>query len=228
MAKAKRQTVEYFPHMVTHGKTIYVLEAQWGNDGYAFWFKLLELLGSADGHSYDCSNDSDWQYLRAKMGVPEEKARDILNLLASIGAIDRDLWEGREIVWSENFIDNLRELYSRRTVGLPTKPFCEGAESSAGIAKPNHEETEQHLRTFNLFWAMYPNKKGKKTAMAKWLKIKPGKEIFGAIMAGLEEYKKSDQWQRDNGQYIPHPATFLNQERWNDELQVKEKAWYDD
>ena len=47
MARPAKTSVDYFPHMAHSGKTIAILEARWGNDGYAFWFKLLELLGTA-------------------------------------------------------------------------------------------------------------------------------------------------------------------------------------
>lgn len=66
MARPKKQTVDYFPHFVKCGRTIYILENRFGNDGYAFWFKLLEILGESEGHFYDCSNLSNWEYLLAK------------------------------------------------------------------------------------------------------------------------------------------------------------------
>jgi hypothetical protein len=52
MARPTKQTVDYFPHDCHHGQTIYILEKRFGNDGYAFWFNLLELLGSSEGALY--------------------------------------------------------------------------------------------------------------------------------------------------------------------------------
>ena len=40
------------------------------------------------------------------------------------------------------------------------------------------------------------------------------------IVKSVEEHKLSDQWLRDNGQFIPHPQTWLNQRRWEDEVEV--------
>ena len=45
MARPRKQTVDYFPHYCKCGRTIFILENRFGNDGYAFWFKLLEILG---------------------------------------------------------------------------------------------------------------------------------------------------------------------------------------
>lgn len=55
MGRSNRQTADYFPHYVGEkSRTKFILEKNWENDGYAFWFKLLELLCAADGQYYDC------------------------------------------------------------------------------------------------------------------------------------------------------------------------------
>ena len=38
------------------------------------------------------------------------------------------------------------------------------------------------------------------------------------MIRAVEAQKNTPQWVRDGGQYIPHPSTWLNQERWRDEL----------
>lgn len=73
---------------------------------------------------------------------------------------------------------------------------------------------------FNEFWSAYPRKVGKKDAVKAWKKLKPDDALRKAILDGVGRWKQSDQWQRDNGQYIPYPATFLNGERWNDDCSL--------
>ena len=51
--RPKKAIVDYFPHFVSHGKTMFTIEMKYGNDGYAFWFKLLEILGSTENHYID-------------------------------------------------------------------------------------------------------------------------------------------------------------------------------
>ena len=85
---------------------------------------------------------------------------------------------------------------------------------------PAREETQG----FELFWSDYPRKEGKKAARKAWDKIKPGQDQLGQILNALRIQKKSDQWTRDGGQYIPHPATWLNGERWKDETVVPARA----
>jgi hypothetical protein len=71
---------------------------------------------------------------------------------------------------------------------------------------------------FDLFWTAYPRKVGKGAARKAWAKIKPGKVLVGKILSAVEFAKASVDWRRENGRFIPHPATWLNQDRWDDEL----------
>ena len=122
MARPQKKTVEYFPHYAKSGRTIYILEAKYGNDGYAFWFKLLELLCDTEGQVYDCGNAVNWEFLTAKTRVTSEKAEEILDTLASLCAIDGDLWKEHRTIWVENLINHLSSVYSKRNVELPKKP----------------------------------------------------------------------------------------------------------
>lgn len=111
MARHSTNTVEYFPHIAKQGKTLFILEGQFGNDGYAFWFKLLEVLAGSENHVYNASGDTDWHYLVAKGKVSSESATEILSLLAQLGNIDRELWENGKIIWCQALVDNLSEVY---------------------------------------------------------------------------------------------------------------------
>jgi hypothetical protein len=125
MGRPSKGGVDYFPHNTTSGKTIFTLESKFGNDGYAFWFKLLEILGCQDSLSYDCNNIPDWEYLIAKTKVSEVSATEILNTLSKLGAIDSELW-GQKIIWVQKFTDNLTPVFKKRHTETPDKPsFCD-------------------------------------------------------------------------------------------------------
>ena len=73
---------------------------------------------------------------------------------------------------------------------------------------------------FEIFWSAYPTKVGKQPARKAFDKVKvPVKTLVDAI----ERQKCSSQWSKDGGQYIPNPATWLNQQRWEDILPEAEK-----
>ena len=73
---------------------------------------------------------------------------------------------------------------------------------------------------FDAFWSAYPRKVGKGAAEKAWKKISPDAETVSLILSALEVQKGCEQWRRENGQYIPYPATWLNQRRWEDEPNV--------
>lgn len=125
MGRNKTNTVDYFPHIAKPGKTLFILEGQFGNDGYAFWFKLLEILSSTENHFYDASKITEWHYLVGRARITPETATEILNLVADMGNIDDGLWRNHKIIWCEALLDNLSEVYRKRKRPLPNKPICD-------------------------------------------------------------------------------------------------------
>lgn len=70
---------------------------------------------------------------------------------------------------------------------------------------------------FDTFWSAYPKKKGKGEAQKVFHKLKISEQTLDLILFKISEEKRSDQWNRDNGQFIPYPSTWLNQRRWEDD-----------
>ena len=96
--------------------------------------------------------------------------------------------------------------------GLP--PLSPSGEApTAATGQPD----DVHEHQFGEFWDLYPKKVGKASCLKAWKKLKPSEELYEHIMAALEEQRRSDQWQREGGRYIPNPLTWLNQGRWDDE-----------
>lgn len=81
-------------------------------------------------------------------------------------------------------------------------------------------ETDSFSKSFDDFWKAYPKKVSKANALKAWKKLKPNDDLVREILSALEEQKQSSQWQKDNGQFIPYPATWLNGRRWEDEQQT--------
>lgn len=123
MARPQKLTVNYFTHDVnaSNSKTLFILQNKYGNDGYAFWFKLLELLGNTAGHYYSFENPSDWEFLLAKTGVNAALTQEILDTLVNLDAIDSKLLKENKIIWCQNFVDRLEDAYKRREE-KPQKP----------------------------------------------------------------------------------------------------------
>lgn len=115
------------------------------------------------------------------------------------------------------------------TEALP-KGFGEGyAESGTPTLNSNSElqlDTPKPPQgaecAFEDFWKAYPKKKGKGAALKIWKRLKPSKELTAKILEAVSAQSRSTDWLKENGQYIPHPTTWLNQGRWDDETEIKD------
>lgn len=94
------------------------------------------------------------------------------------------------------------------------------------------EKADALASMFARFWAVYPRKEAKQTALKAFTKINPDEALLETMLSAIARFKETAQWQEDGGQYIPHPATWLNQRRWEDEppkggVQKQRKDAYD-
>ncbi|MGN1301805.1 MAG: hypothetical protein ACI4U9_04725 [Clostridia bacterium] len=99
-------------------------------------------------------------------------------------------------------------------------------------SKENINILELWEMQFNQFYEKYP-RKVKKQDVKKWFqKNKPSNELFSSMLNSLEQFRASKDWQKDGGQFIPYPSTWLNQKRWEDEdivnikpMSALQRAW---
>ena len=123
MARPAKQTVDYFPHYsdASTKRTLFILESKFGNDGYAFWFKLLELLCSNDGLSFRTENPANWEFLLAKTRVNGgNRCGNFLKTLADLEAIDPALYE-KGVIWSQNLADNVSDAFKKKDSSFTAK-----------------------------------------------------------------------------------------------------------
>lgn len=69
---------------------------------------------------------------------------------------------------------------------------------------------------FDEFWKAYPNKVGKDAARKAFAKRSPGKKLLADMLQALGMQKQTEKWMKQGGQFIPNPATWLNEGRWQD------------
>ena len=70
---------------------------------------------------------------------------------------------------------------------------------------------------FDHLWAVYPKKVGKDAARKAFAKRRPNAQLLAQMLAAVTAQAASAAWAKDGGQYIPNPATWLNEGRWQDE-----------
>lgn len=170
-----------------------------------------------------------------RAGWPRNLRVDTLRLMLMAGCQKDAAYRARDRLAQAGFIRfekgskgkptkySLAEIQSFKTTVSPTVSPTETATVSATQEKRHKTKTfpptpqEGADDGFDRFWHTYPRRVGKGAARKAWEKLSPDQPLVDAILAAVERDKATDQWQRENGRYIPHPATWLNQQRWEDE-----------
>lgn len=174
-----------------------------------------------------------------RTGLPSEK------VLGAIQGLDRGLIINGDWVWIKNFLKHQKNdslnpennahkhiirLIAQKIEMFPDIPKILGANKGLfspigkgkGISK-GKSVADVH---FDEFWSAYPNKSGKVAARKAWSKNKCD-EIKDEIVLAVERQKEMKQWKKDNGEFIPHASTWLNQKRWEDDVNVQPVKQYD-
>ncbi|MBN1126881.1 MAG: helix-turn-helix domain-containing protein [Sedimentisphaerales bacterium] len=100
---------------------------------------------------------------------------------------------------------------------------CHGREKPKPVQTCQRERlpVSGHGESFEKFWKAYPKKTGKAEARRIWKRLKPSRDLSKIIMEAIRKQKQSEQWQAEQGRFIPKPSRWLSEERWNDELPKK-------
>jgi len=103
-----------------------------------------------------------------------------------------------------------------------SEPLKEKKETPDPLYPPELKTTNGHHAAplilpegFEEFWIAYPNKTGKQAAVRAWRKAKH-KPPLEQILSSITSAKQSKKWTDENGRFIPNPATWLNEGRWDD------------
>ena len=97
---------------------------------------------------------------------------------------------------------------------LETQPAAKTASTSKPARAPERVSSNG---LFDTFWRSYPKKQSKGQAEKAFRKINPDEQLLATMIATIERAKTSEDWCKEGGRFIPHPATWLNNRRWEDE-----------
>ena len=114
MARQQQNTVDYFPFLCKEGEAMFFIENKYGNDGYATWIKILRQIAVTNYHYLNLSEYKSRMFLSSKCKISEEKLIEIITDLCNIGEFNKELWDQNSIVFSEKFIENIKDAYNRR------------------------------------------------------------------------------------------------------------------
>lgn len=167
-------------------------------------------------------------------GITERQARTILERLKSTGKVSVKITSKFSIITLENYdcvSENVSQLdrqmsdkrqTTRQSNDSPTlyKSDIHNTKQTDNACVQECEPIKETAleQRFNDFWAAYPKKVAKGAAYKAWKRLKPSQELTNKIISAIEEQKRSEQWTKEGGRFIPNPATWLNAERWEDEI----------
>lgn len=244
MARPVKVGLDYFPLDVVMNNRMGLIEAEFGLNGFAVVVKLFQEIYGKEGYYCEWTNEVALLFAK-KNGVGYNVVSEIVNcavkrgifnkemlqkysILTSLGIQSRYIEAKRgkiSLIKSEYLLFNVPQTQISETetrvnetktpVNVETIPQRKEKESKVN---ENKEKKNKIMSDFEMFWEVYPNKVGKQNAIRAFEKLKPNDELLITIIEAVKKQKNSFQWKKDNGQFVPHPSTWLNQCRWEDEL----------
>lgn len=165
-----------------------------------------------------------------KDSVTVKAVSDAINKLASAELVTLYVFEGKPYLYLPTW-DKHQQVRARRSKYpgpssdlISSDIICNQMISDVPVIQSeNKSESENESESksaredaFDTFWAAYPRKVGKGAARKAFAKLPA--DVFPLLVPAVEAQKQCAQWRKNGGEYIPNPATWLNQERWEDKL----------
>lgn len=95
-----------------------------------------------------------------------------------------------------------------------------GSDDKPKKTKPKRDDAVLD-QLFEAFWKEYPRKIAKQKARESFYRINPDQQLTQKMIDAVIAQRQTEQWKKDKGQFVPHPTTWLNQHRWEDQLTVE-------
>lgn len=143
-----------------------------------------------------------------------ENCRGILSSKNNVCSLDNNLSNRDSLSLSLNTSVSSSNTKDKQLTDISKKETMEERKSS----------DDDVTAMFDRFWKEYPKKRNKQGSFRAFRNIKSLKAEFPNIIQGLERDKRSAQWNKDGGQFIPNPTTWLHQERWKDSMSDDRKG----
>ncbi len=191
---------------------------------FRIWVNMLCLACRNDGFIPPLSDVS------FAFRVTPEIAKEFVSNLIELGLLDRSKngsirphqWDSRQFK-SDSSTERVKRFRKRFKTVSVTANETDQRQSRTENTPIVPKGTSEYTPAFEEFWKAYPRPVGKGAAFKAWTRAKLNPDLAQQLHASLTIQRKSEQWTRNNGQFIPHPATWLNQRRWEDETRKPEE-----
>lgn len=216
-------------------KCVLLIE-QLGMEGYGIFWVLIETLRDQPEYKYPLALIPA---LARRYNTTTEKVKTVV-LQYGFFEIENDEFFysdslNRRMKGLSKFRESQRQKALKRWSDAPALPRdCHGNADLMPVKESKVKESKVNIPPispagisgcFEKFWNAYPRKVGKGAAEKAFKKYKPDEGLLEQMLSAISAQKKSEQWSKDNGKFIPYPATWLNQRRWEDAPEEKESGW---
>jgi hypothetical protein len=238
MARPPKSGLDYFPLDVDMDDKIELIEAKHGLVGFGVIIKLLQAIYK-NGFYLEASDDR-LLLMSKRINVNINELNAIIADAITRKLFDEKIYNKFNVLTSCGIQKRYAEAIKRRKEITVDKKYCLicfetvcGDRVNVNINKENvdinsenddsstqrkvKESKDIYPSNFLKFWNHYPKKIGKGAALKAYQTIKEPKPSLSTILQSIELHKTTEQWK--TMRYIPNPATWLNQRRWEDEIQ---------
>lgn len=196
--------------------SIEMMNAAWRTEGLTPTKKLiLLLLGSYADENNQCYPSH--KHIAKIIGLKDTKGiQKTIKEFEGLGYLKIEHRKTKDGGFTSNRYTLL--LSSGKSTPTRQKPL------RVGVSEPDN--TKDYTKTninqsFNEFWKIYPKKVGKKTAEKSFFKIDC--KFYDRVIYGAKRFRYESR--NNDLKFIPHPTTWLNQERWMDYFSVDDEGY---
>lgn len=202
------------------------IAADWDNDASGF-IECLLTVGFLDKKGEELILH-DWREHNPYAANSEMRSRQAAKNQI-IRWIKGELRDGKELdafkIWFAEYQFKKGESYEQ--ILAVYRSYTSGSDNGYGrntpypppspSPSPSPKPDPNIKSLFDEFWAAYPKKKNKGNAEKVWKKITVDDALQKKILISISKAKKTSDWLKEGGQYIPYPSTWLNAKGWEDE-----------
>lgn len=215
---------------------------KFGAEGYAVYWYCLELiasdLGTDENINFELKHDAE--VIGFNLKVDSARVEEIMRFMVTLGLFE----QCRSTITCLKLAKYLDKKTTRNStihkiieaahlsgtntdspVTLPDESGRSPLDTDTDTdIKPIYASGDALLNQFAEFWKAYPKKKNKGDAEKAWKKLKPTGPLVDQMLKSIQTAKTTEDWKKDNGQFIPYPASWLNAKGWEDEFPSQRKT----
>ena len=186
-----------------------------GFAGYGRWNRILEIVAFKMDETGRCHAEYSSKKWCRLLGLKQKK------LILFLELTEKEL--KTKVVHSENIIrieiPNLLKKRDNHTKNLQvkSKPLVSKIKEVDKDKDKDKKKEKRPCASFDIFWKPYPKKKSKGDAEKAWKAISPDEDLLNVMLLSIAKAKETKDWTKENGKFVPYPATWLRAKGWEDE-----------